>query len=174
MKYLNLGCGQRFHPSWTNINFASTGDGVIAHNLKHGIPFPDDSFNVVYHSHILEHFPKTEAEPFIKECYRVLRPQGILRVVVPDLEQIAKMYLYCLEQVSTGSQKWDQNYQWMLLEMYDQTVRTQPGGEMINFLSRQSLTNQEFVVKRCGVEIQNIILAAQKQYSALKPTHENE
>lgn len=173
MKYLNLGCGQRFHSSWTNINFVSNGNGVIAHNLKHGIPFPDESFDLVYHSHVLEHFPKEEAEDFIKECCRVLRPQGILRVVVPDLEQIAKMYLHCLEQVGTDSQEWEQNYQWMLLEMYDQTVRNQSGGEMFNFLSSQNLSNQEFVVKRCGVEVQNIILTAQKQRSTLEPTQES-
>ncbi len=173
MKYLNLGCGDRYHPDWTNINFTSTGEGVIAHNLKHGIPFPDKSFDVVYHSHILEHFSQTEAEPFIQECYRVLRPQGILRVVVPDLEEIAKMYLHCLDQASAGFEEWEQNYQWMLLEMYDQTVRNQSGGEMQSFLSRKELSNQEFVVKRCGVEIKNIILSAQNQILSSKPVPEN-
>lgn len=73
MKYLNLGCGDRFHPSWTNINFTSTGAGVIAHDLKQGIPYPDNYFDVVYHSHVLEHFPKDAAETFIRECDRVLR-----------------------------------------------------------------------------------------------------
>jgi predicted SAM-dependent methyltransferase len=163
MKYLNLGCGYRYHPDWTNINFVSTSKGVIAHNLKKGIPFPDESFDVVYHSHVLEHFSKEEAETFIQECYRVLRPQGILRVVVPDLEEIVRMYLHSLEQASSNSEEWEQNYQWMLLEMYDQTVRTQSGGEMINFLSRQDFLNHEFVIKRCGVEIKNIITAAQKK-----------
>ena len=160
-QYLNLGCGDRFNASWTNINFVSTGQGVIAHNLKQGIPFPDNSFDVVYHSHVLEHFPKEEAEPFIRECYRVLRPKGILRVVVPDLEQIAKMYLHSLEKASNGSEEWEQNYQWMFLEMYDQTVRNQTGGEMLKFLSQPDLSNQEFVVKRCGVEVQNLIPATQ-------------
>jgi predicted SAM-dependent methyltransferase len=169
MKYLNLGCGHRYHPDWTNINFTSTGKGVIAHNLKHGIPFGDDSFHVVYHSHVLEHLPKTEAESFIKECYRVLRPQGILRVVVPDLEAIARMYLHSLEQVNHGLSEWADNYEWMLLEMYDQTVRNHSGGEMINFLSTPNLSNQEFVIKRCGVEIKNIILAAQKATTATPP-----
>jgi predicted SAM-dependent methyltransferase len=93
MKLLNLGCGNRYHPDWTNVNFTSTGDGVIAHNLTQGIPFPDNYFDVVYHSHVLEHFPKAQAEDFIKDCYRVLCPQGILRVVVPDLEEIARTYL---------------------------------------------------------------------------------
>jgi predicted SAM-dependent methyltransferase len=161
MKYLNLGCGDRFHPSWINVNFISTGKGVIAHDLKRGIPFPNNFFDVVYHSHVLEHFPKEEAEPFIRECDRVLRPQGILRVVVPDLEQIAKIYLHSLEKASNGSEEWAQNYQWMVLEMYDQTVRNQTGGEMLKFLSQPDLSNHEFVVKRCGVEVQNLIAAAQ-------------
>ena len=173
MKYLNLGCGDRYHPDWTNINFTSTGEGVIAHNLKQGIPFPNESFDVVYHSHVLEHFPKSEAEPFIKECYRVLRPQGILRVVVPDLEEIARMYLYSLEQARSGSEEWEQNYQWMLLEMYDQTVRSQSGGEMQSLLSQKELYNREFVVKRCGVEIKNIILSVQNQIPTPKPVPEN-
>jgi predicted SAM-dependent methyltransferase len=173
MHYLNLGCGSRFQPAWTNINFTSSSEGVIAHNLKQGIPFPDESFDVVYHSHVLEHFTRIEADPFIKECYRVLRPHGILRVVVPDLEEIAKMYLYCLEKAIDGSEESQQNYQWMLLEMYDQMVRNQPGGEMSRFLSNKDLSNQEFVIKRCGVEIKNIILAAQKQITFLKPVSEH-
>lgn len=173
MKYLNLGCGYRYHPDWTNINFVSTGKGVIAHNLKHGIPFPDASFDFVYHSHVLEHFSKSEAEFFIKECYRVLRSQGVLRVVVPDLEEIARMYLHSLKQASMGSEEWEQNYYWMLLEMYDQTVRNDPGGEMKSFLSQKELSNQDFVVKRCGVEIKNIILSAQNQTPSLKPVPEN-
>lgn len=208
-KLVNLGCGYRYHPDWTNINFISTGEGVIAHNLKQGIPFPDESFDVVYHSHVLEHFPKSEAEAFIKECYRVLRPQGILRVVVPDLEEITRMYLHSLDKASAGFgsiplwqiylfcltvesgsyslmkyvssklgcspgfEELAYNYEWMLLEMYDQTVRNKPGGEMISFLSKQDLSNQEFVVKRCGVEIKNIILAAQKEIISTKPELEN-
>ncbi len=162
-QYLNLGCGDRFYSSWTNINFVSTGEGVIAHDLKQGIPFTDNSFDVVYNSHVLEHFPKVEAVTFIRECYRVLRPQGILRIVVPDLEQIARMYLHCLENANIGSEEWEQNYQWILLEMYDQTVRNKSGGDMLDFLSRQNTFSQEFAIARCGVEIKNIINNYQQQ-----------
>lgn len=172
MKYLNLGCGDRFHSSWTNINFVSTGEGVIPHDLKQGIPFADNSFDVVYNSHVLEHFPKVDAVPFIRECYRVLRPQGILRLVVPDLEQIARMYLHCLDNARIGSEEWGQNYQWILLEMYDQTVRNKSGGDMLDFLSKKDLSNQEFAIARCGVEIKNIIDNSQQQ-SFANTTPEN-
>jgi predicted SAM-dependent methyltransferase len=157
MKCLNLGCGTRFHPAWTNVDFVSTGEGVIAHNLTQGIPFPDDTFDVVYHSHVLEHFSKTAAESFLKECRRVLRPQGVLRVVVPDLEQIARTYLTALELASSGSQEWAANYEWILLEMYDQTVRNHSGGEMAAYLFRENLPNKEFILKRCSIEAKNLI-----------------
>lgn len=159
MNYLNLGCGRRFHPAWTNVDFVSTAEGVIAHNLTEGIPFPDASFDVVYNSHLLEHFPKTEAEVFLIECYRVLRPKGVLRVVVPDLEQIARTYLIALEQASSGSQEWAANYEWILLEMYDQTVRNHCGGEMGAYLFSEQIPNKEFVLKRYGIEAKNLIEA---------------
>jgi hypothetical protein len=55
---------------------------------------------------------------------------------------------------------------------YDQTVRNKTGGEMISFLSRQDLFNQDFVIKRCGVEIENIIRSAQKRTSFPNQTEE--
>lgn len=163
MQYLNLGCGQRFHADWTNIDFQSTGQGVIAHNLSKGIPFPDNSFDCVYHSHVLEHFPKSQAEKFLSECYRVLKPQGIIRVVVPDLEQIARLYLYNLEQALSGSLESADNYDWILLEMYDQVARNISGGEMKAYLFQKHIPNEEFLVKRCGSEVKQIIQMGKNQ-----------
>lgn len=167
--YLNLGCGHRFHPDWTNVDLVSTGEGVIAHNLTQGLPFPDASFDVVYHSHVLEHFPKTEAEFFMRECCRVLRPHGVLRVVVPDLEQIAKTYLVALEKASAGSQEWAANYEWILLEMYDQTVRNHSGGEYAAYFSRENIPNEEFVIKRSGVEVKNYLSCLRQQLKQPQP-----
>ena len=169
MNYLNLGCGNRFHPDWTNVNFTSSSEGVIPHNLTKGIPFPDESFDVVYHSHLLEHFTTIAAESFLKECYRVLRPQGILRVVVPDLEQIAKTYLEALEKASSGSQEWAANYEWILLEMYDQTVRNHSGGKMAAYLYREHIPNQEFIAKRLGTEAKNLIETGRRVQQQVQP-----
>lgn len=156
MKYLNLGCGHYFSNDvrWTNIDFVSTGAGVIAHNLLQGIPAQDGSFDAVYHSHVLEHFTKADGFNFIKECHRVLKPGGIIRIAIPDLERIAKLYLSFLEQGMTNEtdEQIRANYNWMLIEMYDQTVRNHGGGEMANYLFQEQLINEEFVFERIGEE----------------------
>lgn len=150
--YLNLGCGKRFHSAWTNVDNNVSSPFVIRHDLLKGIPFPDDSFDVVYHSHLLEHFPRRDAAPFLRECYRVLKRRGIIRIVVPDLERIARLYLQALEAIDHGRREWGYNYEWILLELYDQTIREKPGGEMSVYLSSETIPNREFVLERMGVE----------------------
>ena len=56
------------------------------------IPLADHSVAVLYSSHMLEHLDRYQAKRFLVEAYRVLRPGGILRLVVPDLERLAKRY----------------------------------------------------------------------------------
>jgi SAM-dependent methyltransferase len=157
VNYLNLGCGATFNANWTNVDFVSTGKDVIAHNLLAGIPFEDKKFEVVYHSHVLEHFPKDKALHFINECYRVLKPGGIIRVAIPDLERIAKNYLTYLEASLNNEPQAAQKYEWSLLELYDQVVRTQSGGDMINFIKDESKNCDDFLLERNGHEVQLIM-----------------
>jgi predicted SAM-dependent methyltransferase len=157
-KYLNLGCGLRFHHDWINIDFSSSDPNIVQHDLRKGIPFPDNTFDVVYHSHLLEHFSKEDAKNFCKECYRVLKQDGIIRIAVPDLEQIARIYLSELEKAIKG----DPNshcyrYEWMMLELYDQTVREKPGGEMLEYFRKNPIPDEDFVYNRVGAEADSII-----------------
>ncbi|MGW8247532.1 MAG: class I SAM-dependent methyltransferase [Acidiferrobacterales bacterium] len=156
-KMLNIGCGNRYHPSWVNVNYHSTGEGVIPVDIRRALPFENDSFDVVYHSHVLEHLPKDSASIFLRECHRVLRSGGILRVVVPDLRDIAKQYLLALEHAEQDVPGWSDNYEWISLELMDQMTRNQPGGEMARYLAREDLPNAEYVVARCGIEVKQLI-----------------
>ena len=157
LKSLNIGCGQRFNPTWTNLNFNSTHPSVISHDLKQGIPFPDSSFDVVYHSHVLEHFCKAEGIQLLEECYRVLRPQGVVRIAVPDLEQIVQSYFLSLNQALSSNHQAVDNYNWILLELFDQMVRNQSGGEMAVYLRQSHIPNEAFVIERLGIEAKNLI-----------------
>jgi len=152
MKRLNLGCGSRVHADWINVDFVAAGPGVQSYDLRKGVPFPDECFDVVYHSHVLEHFQRPAAAGFLRECHRVLKSGGILRVAVPDLEQIAGEYLEALKNASNGLRGWDENYDWMVLELYDQTIRERSCGQLIEYFQRDPIPNWDFIYKRWGIQ----------------------
>lgn len=63
------------------------------YDLRLGLPFPDASIDFIYAEHVLEHFTYNDLINLIKDCRRVLKPDGVFSVVVPD----ASIYLngYC-------------------------------------------------------------------------------
>ncbi len=64
----------------------------IHHNLLYGIPFTDNSVDYLYSSQTLEHFYSDQAEKFIQESYRVLKPGGLIRLTIPDLDYIITLF----------------------------------------------------------------------------------
>lgn len=151
VNYLNVGCGDKFHQAWTNIDMGSNSPHVRVHNLLQGFPYGDNQFDALYHSQVLEHFPKEKAGAFLRECFRVLKPGGIVRVVVPDLEDIAREYLRHLnDNISHPNEVSIANYDWIMLEMYDQTVRNTSRGQMGEFLKQTRLPNERYIVDRVG------------------------
>lgn len=156
MKLLNLGCGSRYHAFWTNLDFVSNSPYVIAHNLLKGIPFKDESFEVVYHSHVLEHFTKNDGKRFIEECYRVLKFNGVIRIAVPDLEKIVIEYCKNLSLSIEGNLQAQHNYEWIMLELYDQVVRNESGGDMAKYIYKEEIPNENYVFERLGEEARNL------------------
>lgn len=77
--------------------FKSLSSNMMVHDLANGIPFPDGSADVIYHSHVLEHLDRDVAVGFLRESARALKSGGILRIVVPDLEHCCKAYLAHIE-----------------------------------------------------------------------------
>lgn len=172
MNYLNLGCGQHYHEEWTNLDFKGIPGEVQEHNLLEGIPFETASFDVVYHSHVLEHFTPQDGETFIAECFRVLKPGGVLRVAVPDLEGIVREYLKQLEGAKASDKTAEVRYDWILLELLDQLVRHKGGGQMLAHLAQEALPDEAYVYDRIGHEAKNLRqLLLQKKSSAEANTH---
>lgn len=61
-------------------------------DLTKPLPFKANSIEAIFSSHVFEHLFMDEVERLISECYRVLQPDGVIRVVVPDLEKIICLY----------------------------------------------------------------------------------
>lgn len=164
---VNLGCGSRFDPSWVNIDMIATGPGVFAHDLSRGIPLSSESCAVVYHSHLLEHIPREDASAFLQECFRVLEPGGIIRIAVPDLERIVRRYIEKLDAAVAGDASAVGDYEWMMLELYDQAVRNAPGGGMRDYIVADKFRNDAFVIRRIGEEGLGLIRSLRGTASAV-------
>ena len=151
MKYLNLGCGNTFHENWMNIDYASDSPFVKTHDLSKGIPFADNSFKLAYHSHILEHFNRTDAINFLKECYRVTENGGVIRIVVPDLKETVDEYLEAYINVKKDASELNKaNYDWAVIELIDQFVREDSGGEMLRYWTKENIINNTKLESRIG------------------------
>ena len=91
LKYLHIGCGDNVLPKpFINIDNRKK-KGVL--NLKaYPLRFKTNTFDLVYASHILEHFKKKQVLKVLAEWVRVLKPGGILRISVPCFENLSKIY----------------------------------------------------------------------------------
>lgn len=89
---LHLGCGKRnFGDDWYHID-----GGRFPHVKSHDItslPFEDNTVSIIYASHVLEYFDREEVLTVLQEWRRCLKKGGIIRLAVPDFEQMSKLYV---------------------------------------------------------------------------------
>lgn len=153
LRLLNFGCGETYHPGWTNLDASPVSPDVTAHDLRQRFPFADGTFDAVYGSHVLEHLEPAAAEKLLQDCFRILRPGGILRIAVPDLETIARLYVSSLEGALKGDQESEMRYDWLMLELYDQAVRKVSGGNMAEYMAdKADRSRSRFITQRVGCE----------------------
>jgi predicted SAM-dependent methyltransferase len=88
---LHLGSGGVNKPGWLNIDLVLA-RADASWNLSSGIPFPTGSVDAIFHEHMLEHLDLRAGFAFSRECLRVLKPGGILRVAVPDAGALLHSY----------------------------------------------------------------------------------
>lgn len=154
---VNLACGSVFHPAWRNFDVMPVAPEVGQLDLRGPLPFEDESVDVCYASHVLEHLGRNEARALLAECYRVIRKDGIIRLVVPDLESIVRDYLRIMEEAEGGAGEARNDYEWITIELLDQLVRHNSGGDMRTYLARGKLSNAQFVISRIGLEAERLM-----------------
>lgn len=88
---LHLGSGGVNKPGWLNVDLVLA-RADAAWDVSAGIPFATSSVDAIFHEHMLEHLDLNTGFAFSRECLRVLRPGGILRVAVPDAGALLRSY----------------------------------------------------------------------------------
>lgn len=113
-EYIQFGCGLCAPPGWHNFDVSPTlrlqrlpliGSRLHGKNLSffpvsaeygdivQGLPVPVNSCRAVYCSHVLEHLALDDLRTSLKNVYSYLQEGGVFRLVVPDLEILARTYL---------------------------------------------------------------------------------
>jgi predicted SAM-dependent methyltransferase len=82
--YLDIGCGPNVHPDFCNLDYSWQPGVDICWDVTKGLPFEDSYIAGIFTEHMLEHVEFHQAISILKECRRVLRKSGFLRIVVPD------------------------------------------------------------------------------------------
>jgi predicted SAM-dependent methyltransferase len=91
---INLGSGGTPLPGFLNVDALSDAPGVdLVADISKPLPLEDGSAELIYASHVLEHFPHDETLAILRDWRRVLHDGGNLYVAVPNLEVIADMLL---------------------------------------------------------------------------------
>jgi predicted SAM-dependent methyltransferase len=114
--WLNVGSGDAAPRGWVNIDgswqawFAArplfaraarmfTGrdvghwpEGIVCRDVRRGLGVAPGTSAVVYSSHLIEHLERHEGLALLVDAYRVLKPNGVCRVVTPDLAVLAQTY----------------------------------------------------------------------------------
>ncbi len=92
-RFLEIGPGVKPLPDFETLNILrSKGVDYVA-DIAKGLPFPENTFDLIYASHILEHVPWYQSEYCFSEFYRVLRHDGCLEIWVPDAVRICKAFV---------------------------------------------------------------------------------
>lgn len=87
---LHIGSGPYNLNGWINLDIFPA---QLSTNVLWGLPFTDGQCRAIFLSHLLEHlFYPTDAMALLKEIHRVLEPGGVVRIVVPDIEQCLRAY----------------------------------------------------------------------------------
>lgn len=92
---LHIGCGTNYFEDWINID--NNSDNNIQKldlnwDLRNPLPYKDHTVDYIYNEHFLEHLTVEEGLKTLKDFKRVLKYGGVLRIAMPDLKDVIKIY----------------------------------------------------------------------------------
>jgi len=91
---VNLGSGHWKLDGWINIDIDFGSRPDVCANLVGGLPLRDACADYMHTEDFIDVLDLEQAARFLSECHRILKPGGVIRVLTPDVEQLARLYLH--------------------------------------------------------------------------------
>jgi predicted SAM-dependent methyltransferase len=89
---LQIGCQGQVIKGWLNVDIEPKSREVALMDATKSFPFGADTFSYIFTEHMIEHVSYKEAELMLKECYRVMKTGGVLRISTPNLKFLMELY----------------------------------------------------------------------------------
>jgi predicted SAM-dependent methyltransferase len=111
VRKLQIGTGPNPLPGWLNTDllpdfYPEHRGKIVFLDAARPFPFDDRTFDYVFSEHQIEHIPEAAARAMVRECFRVLRPGGRVRVATPDLAAILGLYDHPLDETERHYVEW--------------------------------------------------------------------
>lgn len=94
-RYVHLGSGSINHPAFINIDALPLPHVHYVGSITRLPMFRDATVDLLYASHCLEHIGYGQTREVLVEWYRVLKPGGVVRISVPDIDRLIEIYMAC-------------------------------------------------------------------------------
>lgn len=92
---LNIGCGTDYKKGWINID-NNTDNNIkkldLNFDLRNSLPYDDNSIDYIFNEHFIEHLTVEESRKSLSDFMRILKPGGVMRIAMPDLEDVFELY----------------------------------------------------------------------------------
>jgi predicted SAM-dependent methyltransferase len=92
VRKLQIGSGRNILADWLNTDLFAEPESVVFVDVRTKLPFHGRTFDYIFSEHVIEHVSYPEAFRMLTECYRVLKPDGKIRIATPDLAKILNIY----------------------------------------------------------------------------------
>ena len=123
MKKLHLGCGTKHLEDYINIDIRYLPGVDEVNNIRFLRNYKENSVDEIYACHVLEHFGRWEYKEVLKRWFEILKPEGKLRLAIPNFSAICNYYvktgdLKSIMGLLYGGQDYDENYHYITFDYH--------------------------------------------------------
>ena len=160
VRKLQLGSSENVLDGWLCTDLHPPDPRVVFLDASCRFPFEDSTFDYIYSEHMIEHLPYEQGLAMLKECNRVLKNRGRIRIATPDLRVVAGL---CASELNEDQQRY---LEWATREFLPEGRSDRPAFVVNNLfrawghqflydepLLRDALTDAGFTdIRRCEIQ----------------------
>lgn len=121
IKKLQIGSGRNVIDGWLNTDLIPLDAKIVYLDITHKFPFNDNTFDYIFSEHLIEHISYKEGCSIFQECYRVLKPGGVIRIATPDIYFLIELFKQEKTYVQENYIRWSIDAYISQANMYSET-----------------------------------------------------